>query len=136
MDFKNMSDVELAEFIVELITKVSILKQQLNDYLEDNNRTTSLENNIKSSYRQLKTDFQEYYHYLSLVKNESGSILYESYFYYSIRDAYVKGFYSPKNSKINIRMLNSVSEALEELNYLLPIESWNKIANKDSDVIL
>lgn len=128
-DLKNMTDSELAELMIDLIKRVKLLHQQLIDYFEYGKTSKEISKTIRESYRELKSECQEYYHYIHLRRNWNGSELYEAFVSPALSETFVKGFECDKNSKISLALLSSVSDAEFYLTYYKSLEEWEKILN-------
>lgn len=128
-DLKNMTDSELAELMIDLIKRVKLLYQQLTDYFEYGKTSKKTSKTIRESYKQLKSECQEYYHYVHLRRNWDGSELYEAVVSPALSEAFAKGFECDKNNKISLALLNAVSDAEFYLTYYKSLEEWEKILN-------
>lgn len=126
MDYKNMKDSELASVMVDYINRVEHLQNLIASYLDTSKFNAIFSQQIKDLYKQLKTELCEDAHYLELVQNRSGSVLYKSAFIPSIREAVAFGFTTPVNHKIDQKMFNAVAEAYYRLTACYELNEWEK----------
>ena len=126
MDYKRMTDSELASIMVSYITRVEHLKKLIGFYLDSAGQSKVQPIQIKEVYRQLKCELRENANYLNLVRNNMGSKTYTLYFSPSIREASAFGFTVPVNSTVNHAMFSAVSEALYKLIKYHSLEEWGK----------
>ena len=125
MDFKNMTDSELASIMVNYINRIEHLQNMISGYIDRRIIDISPEK-IRAEYRQLKYELREDAKYLDQVKNKNGSILYKSAFSPSIREAEAFGFTVPVNAVVNFQMFSSVEEAHYKLTKYYSLEDWGK----------
>lgn len=126
MDFKNMTDSELASVMVNYIERVNHLKYLIIKYLESYNCNHMEAEQIKCLYRQLKNEVREYAKYLNSFhnRNDSDSKLYKNFFIPSICEASASGFDVFVNHKVDEKMLNSVIMAYYELTGYYSLDEW------------
>ncbi|MGN1305060.1 MAG: hypothetical protein ACI4YB_08500 [Oscillospiraceae bacterium] len=124
MNFKNMTDSELAEVMVSYITRIEHLQHIISQHIERGIRDVIPAEKIKNEYRQLKYELREDAHYLELHQNRNGSDIYKSAFSPSIREAAAFGFTVPVNSTINFTMYSAVEEAHYKLTKIYNLEEW------------
>lgn len=127
MNYKSMSDSELAKIMVNYIGRVANLKRLISTYLDSPNRGYVSVNNIKEEYRVLKNELREDAHYLELQRNREGSELYLSAFAPSIREAAAFGFTVPINGAIDYKMFSAVADAHYKLTKYLTLEEWGEL---------
>ena len=127
MDYKNMTDVELANIMIHQISRVSHLLDIIRIYLEQKQNSSIPVERIKEEYKILKNEFKEDYNYLRLAKNQKGSYIYMSKFASSIKEAYAEGFVVPSNSKVDFKMFSTVETAHYKLNKYYSLEDWGKV---------
>lgn len=127
MDYKNMTDVELANIMINQISRVSHLLNIIRIYLEQKQNSIIPVERIKEEYKTLKNEFKEDYNYLRLSKNQKGSYIYMSKFAPSIKEAYAEGFVVPSNSKVDFKMFSTVETAHYKLNKYYSLEEWGKV---------
>lgn len=127
MDFKNLSDTELASIMVNQINRVENLMQMIEGYLENQNHGSIPASNIKAEYKNLKYELKEDAKYLDLVRNHKGSKLYMSEFSHSIMEASAWGFTVSTNSIINQAMHSAVEEAHYKLTKYYSLEEWGAL---------
>lgn len=127
MDYKNMTDVELANIMINQISRVSHLLNIIRIYLEQKQNSIIPVERIKEEYKTLKNEFKEDYNYLILSKNQKGSYIYMSKFAPSIKEAYAEGFVVPSNSKVDFKMFSTVETAHYKLNKYYSLEEWGKV---------
>ncbi len=125
MDYKTMSDSELAKVMVDYIERVNKLYDLIGAYLT--NRESRSVVLIRESYKQLKNELREVYHYLDLTCNRKGSELYKNAFTKSIREAVAYGFTAPVNATINSAFCSSVGEAHYRLKKYHSLEEWENM---------
>lgn len=124
MDFKNMSDSELARVMVNYISRVEHLAYLISKYIQGVNREYIHEESIREEYKSLKYELRKDANYLWLARNRDGSQLYKSAFSNSIREAAAWGFTVPVNHRIDQRMFGSVSDAHYKLTKYYTLEQW------------
>lgn len=127
MDFKNMSDSELATIMVNQINRTEHLKMMIARYLDGSDRGSISSDSIKNEYRRLKEEIRHDADYLDKIKNASGSALYMHYFRPSICGAATYGFTVPVNATINQRMYSAVEEANYRLRKYHSLEAWGEL---------
>lgn len=127
MDFKNMTDSELASIMVNYINRVAHLRDLVARYLDGFDRGSIDINNIRILYRQLKNQLRLDAEYLDLVRNYSGSDLYMYYFRPSIREASAFDFTVPVNRTINQQFYGSVADAHYKLTKYYSLEKWGQL---------
>ena len=127
MDYKNMSDSELATIMVNQINRTAHLQMIIARYLDGSDHGSIPAENIKNEYRQLKQEICKDADYLDKTKNANGSDLYVYYFRPSIRNAAAFGFTVPVNSAINQKMYSAVEEAHYRLCKYHSLEEWGKL---------
>lgn len=125
MDFRTMSDSELASVMVNYINRVSHLQDIIGRYLEGYDNISAEQ--IQKCYTELKNEIHKDAHYLGLVRNHDGSSLYMGAFSPSIREASAFGFTTPINSGINQSMYSSVEEAHYKLTKYYTLEEWGSL---------
>lgn len=127
MDFKNLSDSELASIMVNQINRVEHLMQMIEGYLESKTHGSVPASNIKAEYKDLKDELRKDAKYLDLVRNHEGSKLYMHYFSPSIQEASAWGFTVSTNSTINQAMHSAVEEAHYKLTKYYSLEEWGAL---------
>lgn len=127
MDYKNMTDVELANIMINQISRVSHLLNIIRIYLEQKQNSIIPVERIKEEYMTLKNEFKEDYNYLILSKNQKGSYIYMSKFAPSIKEAYAEGFVVPSNSKVDFKMFSTLETVHYKLNKYYSLEEWGKV---------
>ncbi len=125
MDFKIMTDSELANIMVNYIGRIENLLDIIGRYLEGNDNISA--EKIKSIYADLKEELREDGHCLRLERNRNGSSLYMGAFAPSIREAAASGFNVSTNSTINQRMYSAVEEAHYKLTKYHSLEEWGSL---------
>ena len=125
MDFKNMTDSELASVMVNYINRIENLQNMISGYI-DRRIVDIPPEKIRAEYRQLKYELREDAKYLDQVRNKNGSILYKSAFSPSIREADAFGFTVPVNAVVNFQMFSAVEEAHYKLTKYYSLEDWGK----------
>ena len=129
MDYKSMSDFELANVMINYINRVSHLYDIIAGCLDGRDGGKIPVDNIRSEYRMLKNELRADADYLDLVRNKNGSKLYMGVFAPSIREASAWGFTVPVNSAVNFAMLSAVEEARYKLTKHYSLEQWENIVN-------
>jgi len=127
MDYKAMKDSELAGIMVNYINRVDHLRKMISDYIDKAGGSAIPPERIKEVYRQLKEELNEDYHYLDLVRNRTGSVLYMSVFSPSIKEAAAFGFTVPSNGRVDFKMYRAVEEALYKLTKCYSLEEWGHL---------
>ena len=127
MDYKNMSDSELASVMVNYINRIKHLKEMIALYLGCPDRGYVQADQIKAEYRRLKNELREDANYLYLSRNRNGSVIYTSAFSPSIREAAAFGFTVPVNSIVNHQMYSAVEEAHYKLRKYKTLEEWGTL---------
>lgn len=125
MDFKIMTDSELANIMVNYIGRIENLLDIIGRYLEGNDNIPA--GRIKRIYADLKEELREDDHYLRLERNRDGSSLYMEAFVPSIREAAAFGFNVSINSTINQRMYSAVEEAHYKMTKYYSLEEWGNL---------
>lgn len=126
MDYKNMTDSELAAIMVNYINQVAHIKDLIGCYLDRENSGNIRADQIKAAYRDLKNELRETADYLWLERNRNGSILYMSAFSPSIREAMAEGFV-PVNAAVDFKMYSSVADAHYKLTKYVSLEEWGDL---------
>lgn len=126
MDFKNMTDSELASIMVNYINRIEHLMRMISGYIDRSIIDISIER-IKAEYRQLKYELREDAKYLDQIRNKNGSILYKSAFMPSIREANAFGFTVPVNATVNWQMFSAVEEAHYKLTKYCSLKKWESM---------
>lgn len=126
MDFKNMTDSELALIMVNYINRIEHLMRMISGYIDRSIIDISIER-IKAEYRQLKYELREDAKYLDQIRNKNGSILYKCAFMPSIREANAFGFTVPVNSMVNFNMYSAVEEAHYKLTKYYSLKDWEDL---------
>lgn len=127
MDYKNLSDSELATIMVNYINRVGHLKELIAGYIDNVNHGSIQPDRIKDEYRRLKAELREDADYLDLVRNQNGSQLYMGYFSPSIREASAWGFTVPVNHRVDYQMFSAVEEAHYKLTKYYSLEEWGAL---------
>lgn len=127
MDYKNLSNSELATIMVNYINRVGHLKELIAGYIDNVNHGSIQPDRIKDEYRRLKAELREDADYLDLVRNQNGSQLYMGYFSPSIREASAWGFTVPVNHRVDYQMFSAVAEAHYKLTKYYSLEEWGAI---------
>lgn len=127
MDYKNMSDAELASVMVNYINRVAHLRDLVSRYIAETNGRNIPADRIKDLYKQLKNELREDAKYLGLVCNYNGSNLYMGAFRPSIRMAATFGFTVPVNRAINQQFFGAVADAHYQLTKIYSLEEWGKL---------
>ncbi|WP_318617056.1 hypothetical protein [Sporosarcina sp. YIM B06819] len=129
LDYKNLSDKELALHILQYIDRTQELMNDVSECLESKSNGTKQE--IQERYKALKNEMKKDAHYLGLSRNRvRGNYLYSRFFQPSISEAAAFGFQSPVNSKIDFNYFSSVEEAHYKLTKYHSREKWNVLINK------
>ena len=124
MEYKYMTDAELASIMVSYITRVDHLRDMIGRYLDRADHGNIRADQIKTAYRELKNELRETADYLWLERNRKGSVLYMSAFSPSVREAMAEGFTVPVNAAVNYRMFSSVADAHYKLTKYVSLEKW------------
>lgn len=127
MDFKNMSDSDLAAVMVNYIGRIEHLADLISKYIQDVNREYIHEERIREEYKLLKYELRKDADYLGLARNRDGSQLYKYAFSHSIREAAAWGFAVPVSHRIDQRMYGSVSDARYKLTKYYTLEQWGEL---------
>lgn len=127
MDYKRLSDSELASIMVNYINRVGHLKELIAGYIDNTNHGNIKPDRIKDEYKRLKAEMREDADYLDLVRNQEGSQLYMGYFSPSIREASAWGFTVPVNHRVNYQMYSAVAEAHYKLTKYYSLEQWGSL---------
>ncbi|MBQ9070640.1 MAG: hypothetical protein IJY23_04770 [Clostridia bacterium] len=130
MEYKNMSDSELASVMLSYINRVKQLKNAISQYINYTDGVCMRPQQIKDEYRELKDKLRNDAKYLYLVKNRNGSVLYTSIFTPSIREASAFGFTVPVNAAINYEMYSAVEEAYYKLRKYYSLDKWEELVEK------
>ena len=101
MEYKNMTDSELATIMVNYINRIDHLRGLIVTYLDSVDHGCIQPIRIKELYKQLKYELRDDYNYLDLARNKQGSRIYMYYFSPSIREAFAWGFTVPVNGAVN-----------------------------------
>ena len=126
MEYRMMTDSQLATIMVSYINRVEHLKRVIGIYIDKPDHGGFLPERIKLEYRQLKNELREISDYLWLARNSQGSILYMSAFSPSVREAMAEGFTVPVNAAVNFKMFSSVADAHYKLTKYLSLEEWGE----------
>ena len=124
MEYKYMTDAELASIMVSYITRADHLRDMIGRYLDRADHGNIRADQIKAAYRELKNELRETADYLWLERNRKGSVLYMSAFSPSVREAMAEGFTVPVNAAVNYRMYSSVDDAHYKLTKYVSLEEW------------
>ena len=127
MEYKYMTDAELASIMVSYITRVDHLRDMIGRYLDRADHGNIRADQIKTAYRELKNELRETADYLWLERNRKGSVLYMSAFSPSVREAMAEGFTVPVNATVNFRMFSSVADAHYKLTKYVSFEEWGDL---------
>lgn len=127
MDFKNMSDAELASVMVNYINRVAHLRDLVGRYIDGTDGGNMSADRIRDLYKQLKDELREDAKYLDLVRNYNGSTLYMGAFRPSIREAAAFGFTVPVNRAINQQFFSAVADAHYKLTKIYSLEEWGNM---------
>lgn len=127
MEYKYMTDAELASIMVSYITRVDHLRDMIGRYLDRADHGNIRADQIKAAYRELKNELRETADYLWLERNRKGSVLYTSAFSPSVREAMAEGFTVPVNAAVNFRMFSSVADAHYKLTKYVSLEEWGDL---------
>lgn len=127
MDYKNMLDSELAQIMVNYISRVRNLMDIIARYIEHPNDRPIAADRIKAEYSRLKNELRDDADYLNLMRNFNGSQLYMYIFSPSIKEAAAHGFTLPTNHKIDQQMHSAVEEAHYRLNKYYMLEQWGEL---------
>lgn len=125
MDFKIMTDSELAYVMVNYIRRIENLLDIIEKYFGGNNSVSTEE--IKRAYASLKNDLREDAKYVNLERNSDGSLLYMNVFSPSIREAAAFGFNVAINSAVNQKMYSAVEEAHYKLTKYYSLVEWEDL---------
>ncbi len=71
MDYKNMSELEIANVMVNYINRADHLKRIISNYIDGADGRSIPVERIKAEYTQLKRKIREDADYLNLVKNHN-----------------------------------------------------------------
>ena len=88
MEYKYMTDAELASIMVSYITRVDHLRDMIGRYLDRADHGKIRADQIKAAYRELKNELRETADYLWLERNRKGSVLYMSAFSPSVKQTF------------------------------------------------
>ena len=124
MDFKNMTDSELASVMVDYINRVADLLDLISKYLNNTDKSCIQVDEIKKMYKQLKNELHGDAHYLGLISNRNRNELYMGAFMPSIREAEAFGFTVPTNHRVDQSMFFTVEEAHYKLTKYHTLEEW------------
>lgn len=127
MEYKNMTDSELATIMVNYINRIDHLRGLIGTYLDSVDHGCIQPIRIKELYKQLKYELRDDYNYLDLARNKQGSRIYMYYFSPSIREAFAWGFTVPVNGAVNYAMFSAVSEAHYKLTKYYSFEEWGQL---------
>ena len=127
MDYKYMTDSELASVMINYITRVDHLRDTIGRYLDRADHGNIRADQIKAAYRELKNELRETADYLWLERNRKGSVLYMTAFSPRIREAMAEGFTVPVNAAVNFRMFSSVANAHYKLTKYVSLEEWGAL---------
>lgn len=127
MEYKYMTDAELASIMVSYITRVDHLRDMIGRYLDRTDHGNIRADQIKAAYRELKNELRETADYLWLERNSKGSVLYISAFSPSVREAMAEGFTVPVNAAVNFKMFSSVADAHYKLTKYVSLEEWGEL---------
>lgn len=127
MDYKNMTDSQLASIMVNYINRAGNLREIIARYIERHDYGSIQAGKITNGYRELKNELRKAADYLKLVQNRTGSQLYTGFFSPSIREAAACGFTVPTNHKIDQQMFGAVSEAYYRLTKYCSLEQWEAL---------
>ena len=127
MDFKNMTDSELASVMVSYISRVAHLRDLVGRYLEGSDRGSIPADRIRDLYKQIKDELRDDAHYLDLVKNRNGSNVYMHYFTPSIKEASAWGFNVPSNRAITQQFFGAVADAHYKLTKYYSLQEWERL---------
>ena len=127
MDYKYLTDSELASVMVSYINRVGHLKDLIGTYLDSADHGRIQPTQIKELYKQLKNELREDDNYLDLVRNRNGNQIYMYYFSPSIREAFAWGFTVPVNAAVTFAMFSAVSEAHYKLTKYYSLEEWGSL---------
>lgn len=111
MDYKKMSDSELANVMVNYINRVAHLKKLISNHMNGTDCGSVSAERIEEEYAQLKKEICDDEEYLYFVKNRDDRSLYMGAFSPSIREAAAFGFTVKTNHRVDQEMFNSVAEA-------------------------
>lgn len=126
MEYRMMTDSQLATIMVSYINRVEHLKRVIGIYIDKPDHGGFSPERIQLEYRQLKDELREIGDYLCLARNSQGSILYMSAFSPSVREAMAEGFTVPVNAAVNFKMFSSVADAHYKLTKYLSLEEWGE----------
>ncbi len=127
MDYKNMSDSELAVVMVNYINRVAHLKRLISNYIDDSDRSSMSAAQIKEEYAQLKKEIRDDADYLYLKRNRDDRPIYMGAFLPSIREAAAFGFTVPINHRVDQQMFSTVADAHYKLTKYYTLEEWGAI---------
>lgn len=127
MEFKNMTESELAEVMVNYISRVGHLQNIIARYIDGLDNGNIPAYRIRMEYKQLKEELRVDAHNLSLARNRNDNYLYMRVFAPSIREASACGFTVPTNSAINYAMFSTVSDAHYKLTKHYSLEQWEDL---------
>lgn len=127
MDYKTMTNSELAKIMVNYILRVDFLQNIISQYLDQSKSCELTPEQIKKEYKELKSELRKDADYLDLARNSKGSILYISAFSPSIREAAAFGFTVPVNAPVNFKMYSAVADAYYKLTKYISLEEWGEL---------
>jgi len=127
MEYKYMTDAQLASIMVNYINRVGHLRKAISIYIDQPDHGGFSAERIKVEYRQLKVELREIADYLWLERNCKGSVLYMSAFSPSVREAMAQGFTVPVNANVNFKMFSSVANAYYKLTKYASFEEWGAL---------
>lgn len=127
IEYKNLGDKELANYMVLYIDKIRSLMRIVSEYLSGNH--LQYQAYIKGQYKKLKEEIKSAAHYVNLLNNENRkNKLYTYYFKQSIAETSAFGFRVPTNSKIQFDFYDSLEEAHYKLTKYKSYDEWKKLA--------
>lgn len=127
MEFKRMTDSQLAEIMINYIQRIDHLRQIISAHIDGRDNGSISPVRIREEYSQLKQELREDAHYLSLSRNRDGSALYVGFFQPSICEAAAWGFTVPSNGAIDQRMYGAVADAHYKMTKYHSFEEWEQL---------
>lgn len=130
MEFKNMSKVELAKFLLGIVEKVNNLE---NSALKHNRTDIKELDRIRQKYKEIKDEIKNVANYVSKRKNQNfNNQWYCSYFVWSFKEANAFGCIASINSGA-LEIANSLNEASYRLTKSCSINELREIINEKKD---
>jgi len=130
-ELKKMSNVQLANRIVEYVDRIQKIMDAVSDTIKGNGNPAKI-HMIHSEYKAVKQAIKDDAHYLDLNVNKrtgKDAELYNAFFEPSISEAAAWGFTSSTNSRIDFKFYDSLEEVRYKLTKYHSLEEWKNIIN-------